>query len=95
MKKVVLLVLVFMTSQVLNAQNTLPAKQDNRFYYSFAWGLFKSKNYPNVKSEVVKVIKPEFSATFSTPAIDTTKYRNRSILMGLIQWSEKKRTNNN
>jgi hypothetical protein len=90
MKKVILIIAVFMTtSLVVNAQSTAqttPAK--SKIYYSFAWGLFKSKNYSKDKVTKVEVKKSEFS--FQSQA-DTAKYEQKSILWGAIQWTEKKK----
>jgi hypothetical protein len=88
MKKLILIFVVFMTSLTVSAQSTeqtTPTK--SRLYYSFAWGLFKSKDYPKNKTAVVKVEKPKISTT----PLDTTKYEQKSILWGAIQWTEKKK----
>jgi GH43 family beta-xylosidase len=68
------------------------ATKKNLTSYSFAWGLFKSKENPKNKSVVVKVEKPEFSTSFSEFSIDSTKYERKSILWGAIQWTEKKKS---
>ena len=34
---------------------------------------------------------PEFSTSLSESAIDSTKYEQKSILWGAIQWTEKKK----
>lgn len=93
MKKVILIIAVFMTSLVINAQNTVqnPSKKEG-VYYSFAWGLFKSKNYPKNKTAVVEVEKPKISTSSADTPLDTTRYEQKSILWGAIQWTEKKKS---
>jgi hypothetical protein len=88
MKKVILIIVVFMASLAVNAQN--PSKNKKK-EYSFAWGLFKSKNYPKDKIAVFKLEKPKTSTSFVDMSLDTTKYEQKSILWGAIQWSEKKK----
>jgi hypothetical protein len=92
MKKLILIMAVFMTSLIVSAQSTkqtTPTK--GKLYYSFAWGLFKSKDYPKNKTAVVKVEKPKISTSFADTPLDTTKYEQKSILWGAIQWTEKKK----
>ncbi|MFY7733746.1 MAG: hypothetical protein ACOVSR_09710 [Bacteroidia bacterium] len=89
MKKVILIIAVFMTSLAVNAQSTEQnINQKGETYYSFAWGLFKSENYPKDKAPKLEIEKPKIF--FSSP-IDTTKYEQKSALWGAIQWTEKKK----
>ncbi|MCZ8331331.1 MAG: hypothetical protein O9282_08465 [Flavobacterium sp.] len=93
MKKVILIIAVFMTSISVNAQSTeqtTPTK--SKTYYSFAWGLFKSKDYPKNKTAVVEVEKPKISTSFSDTPLDNTQYEQKSVLWGAIQWTEKKKS---
>lgn len=84
---------VFTTCMVMEAQtNTQNPPKKEKMEYSYFWGLFKSKDYPKGKSVVFKVEKPEFSTSLSESTTDTTKYEQKSILWGAIQWTEKKRT---
>lgn len=96
MKKVILIIAVVLTSVASNAQNTVenPAKNE-KLEYSFLWGLFKSKDYPKGKAAVFEVKKTEFSTSLSESAIDSTKYEQKSILWGAIQWTEKKTVSKN
>jgi hypothetical protein len=93
MKKVILIIAVFMTSLAVNAQSTVqnPSKNE-KIEYSYLWGLFKSKDYPKRKSVVFEVEKPEFSTSLSESTTDTVKYEQKSILWGAIQWTEKKKS---
>ena len=93
MKKVILISAIFMTSLSANAQSTeqtTPAK--SKSYYSFAWGLFKSKDYPKNKTAVVEVENPKISTSFTVTPLDSTQYEQKSILWGAIQWTEKKKS---
>jgi hypothetical protein len=92
MKKVILISAIFMTSLSANAQSTeqtTPAK--SKSYYSFAWGLFKSKDYPKNKTAVFEFEKPKFSTSLSDAPLDTTKYEQKSLLWGAVKWTEKKK----
>ena len=92
MKKVILIITVFLTSLAVDAQSTaqtIPAK--SKSYYSFAWGLFKSKDYPQNKTAVVKVKKPKISTCFANTPLDTAKYEKKSVLWGTIQWTKNKK----
>ncbi|MFW5892162.1 MAG: hypothetical protein ACOCUQ_02040 [Bacteroidota bacterium] len=92
MKKVILIIGVVLTSLLANAQNTFqnPPKNE-KMEYSYLWGLLKSKDYPKGKSVVFEVEKPEFSTSLSASAIDSTKFEQKSILWGAIQWTAKKK----
>jgi hypothetical protein len=95
MKKVILVIAVFITSFAVNAQSTeqnTPKK--SKFYYSFAWGLFKSKDYPKNKTAVVKVEKPKKLTSSCAMPLDPTQYEKKSVLWGAIQWIEKKPVKN-
>ena len=94
MKKVILTIAVLTTSLVARAQTTdKEPTTKSKTEYSYIWGLFKSKDYPKGKSVVFEVEKPEFSTSLSESAIDTSKYNQKSILWGAIQWTEKKKNN--
>ena len=94
MKRVILIIGVVLTSLVANAQNTVQSSPKNeKKEYSFLWGIFKSKNYPKSKSIVVEAETKEFKKSLSESAFDTTKYEQKSILWGAIQWTEKKKNN--
>ena len=90
MKKIILIITVLAITHSANAQGI---KKDNtkknQMYYSFAWGLFKSKDYPKNKLS-------DFESSKIIPKIivknglDSTLYDQKSILWGAIQWSEKK-----
>lgn len=92
MKKVILIIVVLTTSLAVKAQTTdkEPITKD-KTEYSYLWGLFKSKDYPKGKSAAFEVEKPEFSSSLSESPIDSTKYEQKSILWGAIQWTEKKK----
>ena len=93
MRKVFLIISVLMTSLVVNAQSTLQTTaKKSTSYYSFAWGLFKSKDYPKNKTAVVEVEKPKISTSFSDTPLDNTQYEQKSVLWGAIQWTEKKKS---
>lgn len=94
MKKVILIIAVLTTSHVVQAQTTdKEPTTKNKTEYSYLWGLFKSKGFPKSKSVVILVEKPEFSTSLSKSAIVSTKYEQKSILWGAIQWTEKKKSN--
>lgn len=94
MKRVILIIGVVLTSLVANAQKNVQNPPNNeKMEYSFLWGLFKSKDYPKGKSVVIELEKLEFSNSLSESAIDTSKYEQKSILWGAIQWTEKKKNN--
>ena len=94
MKRVILIIGVVLTSLVANAQKNVQNPPNNeKMEYSYLWGLFKSKDYPKGKSVVFEVEKPEFLTSLSESAIDSTKYEQKSILWGAIQWTEKKKSN--
>ncbi len=94
MKRVILIIGVVLTSLVANAQKNVQNPPNNKkMEYSYFWGLFKSKDYPKGKSVVFEVEKPEFSTSLSESTTDTTKYEQKSILWGAIQWTEKKKNN--
>ena len=77
-----------MTTLVANGQNTNQTQpQKSKFYYSFAWGLFKSKNYQNYKAATLEIQKP---TVLVKPKIEITEYEVKSILWGAIKWTEKK-----
>lgn len=89
MKKFFLFLAISAASVAANAQSTeqkLPKK--DKVNYSFAWGLFKSKAYSKDKTVVFQFEKPKSSTSY---ALDTTKYEQKSILWGAIQWTEKKK----
>ena len=92
MKKFILTLFISALAYATSAQliQEVAAKK-NLTSYSFAWGLFKSKENSKSKSVVFEVEKPEFSTSFSESAIDSTKFEQKSILWGAIQWTEKKR----
>jgi hypothetical protein len=93
MKKVILIIAVFMTSLAVHAQSkkkTTATKSTS--YYSFAWGLFKSKNYPKNKTAVVKVVKQKILTSSYAMPLDSKQYEKKSILWGAIQWTEKNNT---
>ena len=94
MKNVVLISVVVLTSLAASAQDTgqSPPKNEKK-EYSFLWGVFKSKNYPKSKSIVVEAETKEIKQSLSEPAFDTAKYEQKSILWGVIQWTEKKKNN--
>ena len=86
MKKIILLLAISATYVTANAQSTKPhLPKKDKVNYSFAWGLFKSKDY----SAVFELEKPKSS---TSSAIDTAKYDQKSILWGTIQWTEKKKS---
>lgn len=92
MKTTLLIISVLMTSIAAQAQspdNTTSTK--SKTYYSFAWGLFKSKDYPRDKTVVVEFEKPDISTSLSISPVDSTLYVEKSILWGAIQWTEKKK----
>jgi hypothetical protein len=92
MKKVILIIVVLLTSIAVKAQTTdKEPTTKNKTEYSLLWGLFKSKDYPKGKAAVFEVEIPEFSTSLSESAIDSTKYEQKSILWGAIQWTEKKK----
>ena len=93
MKKVILIIAVFMTSLAVNAQSTVqnPTKNE-KIEYSCLWGLFKSKDYPKNKTAVVEFQIPKISTSFFDTTLDSTQYEQKSVLWGAIQWTEKKKS---
>ena len=68
MKKVILFIAVLTTSLAVNAQSTEKySSTKSKFYYSIAWGLLKSKNYPKDKSAVFEFEKSKVSNSLSEP----------------------------
>lgn len=58
MKKVILFIAFLTTSLAANAQSTEKYySTKSKFYYSFAWGLLTSKNFPKDKSAVFEFEK--------------------------------------
>ncbi|MFN9379239.1 MAG: hypothetical protein ACK6BQ_04585 [Bacteroidota bacterium] len=91
MRKVILFIAFLTTSLAANAQSTEKySSTKSKFYYSFVWGLLTSKNYPKDKSAVFEFEKPKVSNSLSEPPSNSTKYEQKSILWGAIQWTEKK-----
>lgn len=93
MKKVILIIAVLTTTLTVKAQSSeksTPTK--SQVEYSFAWGLFKSKDYLKEKSGVFKFEKPKFVTSLPELDVDTTKYEQKSILWGAFQWTEKKKS---
>ena len=92
MKKTILIIAVSMTSLAVNAQSTAqnPPKNE-KTEYSFLWGLFKSNDYPKNETAVFEFKKPKFTNSLSDTPLDTTKYEQKSMLWGAIQWTEKKK----
>lgn len=91
MKKLILLLTVISFSFAVKAQSSdkkNPTKSKTE--YSFVWGLFKSKNFSKKKSTTIELEKSKLSTSLSLPSIDSTKYEQKSILWGAIQWTEKK-----
>lgn len=92
MKKVILIIAVLTTTLFIKAQN--PEKSSSsksNLEYSFAWGIFKSKDYPKDKSGVFEFEKPKFLTSIPESGVDKTKYEQKSMLWGAIQWTEKKK----
>ena len=82
---------VLTTSLAVKAQSTKKSTPpENKIEYVFAWGLFKSNDYPKDKSVESELEKPELSASKDKQGFDSTKYEQKSILWGAIQWTEKK-----
>lgn len=87
-KNIFVLAILVLTAIASQAQEKSQTKSKGKTQYSFLWGLFKSKDYRG----------KNFDSSFETsredknskPAIDTTKYIQRSILWGAIQWTENK-----
>lgn len=90
MKKTILIIAVLTTSIIVNAQQKT-TEQKSKNEYSFAWGLFKSKDYPKGKSVVFEFEKPKFSTALSESPLDSAKYEQKAIFWGAIQWTEKKK----
>lgn len=92
MKKVILIIVVSTTTFAVKAQSlekNTPA--ESKTEYVFMWGLFKSKDYPKGKSVAFEIEKPEFSTSLSEPPVDSSKYEQKSMLWGAIQWTEKEK----
>jgi len=93
MKRVILITAAAIISLAANAQNTVQNSPKNeKKEYSFLWGIFKSKDYKKEKSIMLEVEKPRFSSSASS-VFDTTKFVQKSILWGAIQWTERKKNN--
>ena len=88
MKRLIFIIAIFMTSLAGNAQSTVQTPPlESKMYYSFAWGLFKSKNY--TKRKVARFDLENRKNSVPSP-LENTKYEQKSALWGAIQWSEKK-----
>ena len=58
MRKVILFIAFLTTSLAANTQSTEKySSTKSKFYYSFAWGLLTSKNFPKDKSAVFEFEK--------------------------------------
>jgi hypothetical protein len=92
MKKVIFIIAIFMTSMAGNAQITAQnSTKKAKTEYSFVWGLFKTNGYSKENSISIEVEIPEISTSSSDTPLETTKYEQKSILWGAIQWTEKRR----
>lgn len=90
MKKRILIITVLAISLIANAQVIeKDNKEKNKMYYSFVWGLFKSKDYPKNKLSNFEASE-QFSKSKVKNGLDSSIYEQKSILWGAIQWSEKK-----
>ena len=93
MKKAILIITVVLTSFVANAQSTNQNQTKKaKTEYSYLWGLFKSDGYAKEKTNSIVVEKPKFSSLLEDTSLDKTKYEQKSILWGAIQWTEKKKS---
>ncbi|MFN9501588.1 MAG: hypothetical protein ACK57K_09735 [Chryseotalea sp.] len=95
MKRVILITTAALISLTVGAQNNVQNSPNNeKKKYSFLWGIFKSKDYPKNKSIILEAEKPEFSTSaLAFSDFDSTRYEQKSILWGAIQWTEKKKNN--
>jgi hypothetical protein len=90
MKKTILIITVFAISLFANAQVIeKDNKEKDKIYYSFVWGLFKSKDYPKNKLSDFEASN-QISKIKVKSSLDSSIYEPKSILWGAIQWSEKK-----
>jgi hypothetical protein len=86
-----LLVTAFAFTISANAQSTNNVNTSKKkMYYSFAWGLFRSKNYPKNKLDAIKSSKQNSKIIIKND-LDRLNYEEKSILWGAIQWTEKKK----
>jgi hypothetical protein len=95
MNKIILfLVIFFLTAIASQAQEKNQTKVKGKTEYSFLWGAFKSKEYKgkNFDFQFDTPKKEKRSYTKNSFAIDTTKYVQKRLLWGAIQWTEKKET---
>jgi hypothetical protein len=92
MKKTIFIVAFFIGTISLKAQNTTQVQSHkNQMYYSFFWGLFKSTNYQQDKTPRPKNEKLKVPIFFSDVNVDTTKYEQKRLLWGTVEWTEKKK----
>ncbi|MFN7275387.1 MAG: hypothetical protein ACK5VF_09930 [Bacteroidota bacterium] len=94
MKNIIFLSCILVLSASVEAKsNANDTTQKKKADYTFAWGLIRSKNYPKNKSFAFEFNTPEFKSSVPGKSIDSSKYEQKSILWGAIQWTEKKKTN--
>lgn len=93
MKKTILIILVVVSSATVKANYI---ERDTTFKkkpeFTFAWGLIKSKNYPKDKYFGFELNEQNSKYSKQDKRFDSTKYVQKSILWGSIQWTEKKKT---
>ena len=82
--------ILLLTALASQAQENNQTKEKGKASYSFLWGAFKSKNYKakNFEFDTSKKVCTHY--TKNSFAIDTTKYVQKRLLWGAIQWTEKK-----
>jgi hypothetical protein len=92
MKKSVLSIVILAISIPLQAQaSEKEPETKTKTCYSIAWGLFKSKDCPDVKSVDVVIHKPEIATSASESTVENSDVETKRILWGAIQWTVKKK----
>ncbi|HEU4496507.1 MAG TPA: hypothetical protein VFR70_05615 [Flavobacterium sp.] len=89
-------IICFLTILILTA-TALQAQEKNQtqtkgIQYSFLWGAFKSKGYKgkNFDFQFDTSKEEKNSHAGNLYAVDTTKYIEKRLFWGAIQWTEKK-----
>lgn len=97
MKKCIALVVfgltLFFSVNAQSQESKLPEKEKTN--YSFLWGLFQSDGYKKSKQKSVEVEMATIGEATALPPVDSSKYEVKSILWGMVQWTEKKKDSSN
>ena len=91
MKKIILVGTLAISVLYLSAQEAASSRppKEQKIEHSFLWGLFQSKDYQKRKEATIEFRSADFVERELD--LDTTKYEKKSALWGAIQWTEKKK----